>query len=110
MNRVFARLTRFKNQLIILWYAFLDKRTPLYLKLVMIAVAAYIISPIDFLPDVFAVVGWIDDAILLAFAVDWIISRLPNYSADTHPMHKPSPDAAYVSEKKRVIDRNARHR
>lgn len=102
---------RFKNQLIVLWHAFLDRRTPLYLKLVMIAVVAYVISPIDFLPDVFAGIGWIDDALLLAFAVDWIISRLPRDIEETHrrPTNRAkADDLGDKSDESRVIEGTAR--
>ncbi|MCB1517133.1 MAG: DUF1232 domain-containing protein [Hyphomicrobiaceae bacterium] len=77
MNRILARLARFRNHLVILWHAFWHPETPFYLKALMLAVVAYVISPIDLMPDIFAFVGWIDDALLLAFAVEWITSRLP---------------------------------
>lgn len=77
MNMLALRLSRFRNQLATLWRAFWHPSTPLYLKLLMVAVTIYILSPADILPDVFFIVGWIDDALLIAFAVNWILARLP---------------------------------
>lgn len=44
----------------------------------MIGVVLYLISPIDVLPDFFAVIGWVDDVLLITLAMNWIIKRLPN--------------------------------
>lgn len=71
------RLLRFRGQLVTLWHAFRHPATPLYLKALMVGVVIYLFSPVDFLPDIIPIVGWIDDALLVAFAVNWIISRLP---------------------------------
>ena len=43
----------------------------------MVAVAVYLISPIDLMPDFFAVIGWVDDVLLVTLAMNWIMKRLP---------------------------------
>lgn len=79
---------RFRGHLVTLWHAFWHPETPFYLKALMLAVIAYVLSPIDLMPDIFAVVGWLDDALLVAFAVEWIVSRLPQNRVmpDTGPI------------------------
>ena len=47
-----GRLLQFRKELILLWGAFLAPGTPLYLKALMLLVPLYLISPIDFIPDV----------------------------------------------------------
>jgi uncharacterized membrane protein YkvA (DUF1232 family) len=51
----------------------LDRRAPLAGKLVLLAAVAYIVLPIDLVPDVVPVVGWLDDAGVLGVA--WTIFR-----------------------------------
>lgn len=44
----------------------------------MVGVVIYLISPIDVLPDFFAVIGWVDDVLLVTLAMNWILKRLPD--------------------------------
>jgi uncharacterized membrane protein YkvA (DUF1232 family) len=79
MNKLtlLARLYRFRDDLVLLWRAFLKPETPLYLKGAMIGVVVYLVSPIDILPDFLPLLGIVDDVALVAFAVNWIARRLP---------------------------------
>ena len=89
MNRIFSVLIRFQENLGILWRAFLHPKTPFYLKAIMVAVVIYLISPIDILPDFIAVLGWVDDVLLVTFAVNWIAARLPEEIFDSpHPTRR----------------------
>lgn len=52
---------------------FADPRVPGWKKTGVLAILFYILSPIDFLPGaLFPVVGWFDDAALVALAWRWI--------------------------------------
>jgi len=51
----------------------LDRRAPLAGKLVLLGAVAYIVLPIDLVPDVVPVVGWLDD--LGALGVAWTIFK-----------------------------------
>jgi uncharacterized membrane protein YkvA (DUF1232 family) len=70
-------LLRFRNDLLLLWRGFLHPDTPFFLKAAMIAVIAYLLSPIDLIPDVLPLIGIVDDVAVVALAVGWIASRLP---------------------------------
>jgi uncharacterized membrane protein YkvA (DUF1232 family) len=74
-----ARLLRFRTDLVLLWRGFWHPDTPILLKAAMVAVVAYLISPIDLIPDVLPLLGIVDDVALVAFAVGWIASRLPDH-------------------------------
>jgi uncharacterized membrane protein YkvA (DUF1232 family) len=71
------RLLQFKTELMLLWRAFLAPETPAWLKGLMLVIPAYLISPIDFIPDFIPVVGWLDDAILIPIMVHLIVRMLP---------------------------------
>jgi len=43
----------------------------------MLGVIVYLISPLDLIPDFLLLFGLVDDVIIVAFAVNWIIKRLP---------------------------------
>ena len=42
----------------------------------MVGIVVYVISPIDLMPDFLVGLGWIDDILLVTFAVNWIVGRL----------------------------------
>lgn len=46
-----------------------DRRLPAGTKLQLAAVSAYVISPIDFLPDFLFPIGFVDDTVALAFVL-----------------------------------------
>ncbi|MEA2001576.1 MAG: DUF1232 domain-containing protein [Actinomycetota bacterium] len=62
----------------------LDKRVPRMRRLAMTAVGAYVISPIDLIPDYIPVVGRVDDVLMLAFAVDFLLRESPPEVLDEH--------------------------
>jgi uncharacterized membrane protein YkvA (DUF1232 family) len=72
-----GRLLQFRRELAILWRAFMAPETPVWLKGLMLLVPAYLISPIDILPDVIPVLGWLDDLVVIPLLVSWIVSLLP---------------------------------
>jgi len=58
-----------------LYFAYLDKRTPLFAKIMAIIVVGYAMSPIDLIPDFIPVLGYLDDVILLPFGI-WLTLKL----------------------------------
>lgn len=67
--QIFARLRQWarsvKRDVVALWLAARDPRTPLAAKLAAAAVAAYALSPIDLIPDVIPVLGYLDDVLIV---------------------------------------------
>jgi uncharacterized membrane protein YkvA (DUF1232 family) len=51
-----------------------DPVLPRTVKVALGAAAVYLLSPFDLLPDVFPFVGYIDDALLVAFVVDGVLN------------------------------------
>jgi uncharacterized membrane protein YkvA (DUF1232 family) len=52
-----------------------DPLLPWHRKLVVAAVAAYLASPIDLVPDFLPVAGQADDAVVVALALRWLVRR-----------------------------------
>lgn len=72
-----GRFFLFRKELGLLWDGFRHPATPGYLKLAMLAVPLYLISPIDIIPEFLPFLGLIDDFIIVPLVVDWIAKRLP---------------------------------
>ncbi len=77
MAQLLSRLFIFRQQLAMLWRGFWHPATPFYLKAMMVGVVVYLVSPFDIIPDLFLGLGLIDDVLLIAFAVNWMVNRLP---------------------------------
>jgi len=61
-----------------------DSRVPRRSKIVLGMAAAYVISPIDLIPDVIPVLGWADDVLILMFALDSLVERAGPEIVDQH--------------------------
>ncbi|AOW12615.1 hypothetical protein LPB72_16395 [Hydrogenophaga crassostreae] len=66
-----------KGDALRLWYALGHPDSPPWLKAGAAAMALYLVSPIDLIPDVLPVIGVMDDLILIPLALRWLLSRLP---------------------------------
>lgn len=90
------RLILFRKEVVQLWKALWAPETPLYLKAATLFAAFYLVNPLDIIPDVIPVLGWVDDIILVPLMVSWIVSRLP------------VPAKAYAGKYGKTVDGNAR--
>jgi len=81
-----SRLSRFKTRLLgwaralkrdvmTLWFCARHPGTPWWLRLLVVALAAYALSPIDLIPDFIPVLGYLDDLLLLPLGI-WLVVRL----------------------------------
>ena len=78
-----GRLLQFRRELITLWQAFFAAETPLRLKVLMLFVPLYLVSPIDLIPDFIPIAGWLDDAIVIPLLVSLIVRMLPQLAPRT---------------------------
>ncbi|MFZ9406050.1 MAG: YkvA family protein [Burkholderiaceae bacterium] len=60
-----------------LFAALSDADMPRRLKVGVLALVLYVLSPIDLLPDLALMLGWADDLALLMVGIPWLASRLP---------------------------------
>ena len=54
-----------------------DPRTPWYAKALALCVAGYALSPIDLIPDVIPVIGYLDDAIIVPLGILAVVKLIP---------------------------------
>ena len=66
-----------KGQLYTAYRALIDKRTPWYVRMILLFTIAYVLSPIDLIPDVIPVVGLLDDVILIPILIKLALGLLP---------------------------------
>jgi len=66
-----------KRDVIAVYLAARDPRTPWYAKVLALAVAAYALSPIDLIPDFIPVLGLVDDVVLVPLGVAMIVRLIP---------------------------------
>lgn len=66
-----------------LWRALRHPRAPLWLKLGVLGIVLYVVSPVDLIPDWLPLLGIADDLVLVPLAVRFLLNRLPpRLSAD----------------------------
>jgi uncharacterized membrane protein YkvA (DUF1232 family) len=70
-----ARLP-FAEDLIAAHYCAFDRQTPIHVKAVLVGALAYFVLPTDFIPDVLPVIGYTDDAAVLAAAIKLVSSHI----------------------------------
>ena len=75
ITRVKDWARRLKRDVVALWFACKDARTPRFAKALAIFTVGYALSPIDLIPDFIPVLGFVDDAIILPGLI-WVVLRM----------------------------------
>ena len=75
LKRVAARLP-FVEDLLAAYYCAFDKKTPRHVQVALLGALAYFILPFDFIPDMLPVLGFTDDAAILATAIRMVASHI----------------------------------
>ena len=80
-NGLLAKLkavaAQLKEKILALHLAAGDPRTPWYAKAVIVCVVAYAFSPIDLIPDVIPILGYLDDLVLLPLGIYVALKLIP---------------------------------
>jgi uncharacterized membrane protein YkvA (DUF1232 family) len=99
INALKSKIKQLKNEINVLKIAYIDKRTPLYAKLLIGLTVGYLLSPIDLIPDFIPILGLLDDLIIVPFLISISIKVIP-----TIILH----DARlkYKSEQKTITQKN----
>lgn len=61
-----------------LYKAYGDSRVPWYVKVLIILLLGYFISPIDLIPDFIPVIGYLDDLVIISVTIYLIVKLIPN--------------------------------
>ena len=75
LKRVAARLP-FAEDLLAAYYCAFDKKTPRHVQGALLGAIAYFILPFDFIPDMLPVLGFTDDAAVLATAIRLVANHI----------------------------------
>jgi len=67
-KRIAARLP-FAEDLLAAYYCAFDRETPRHVQLSLLGALAYFVLPLDFMPDLLPVLGFTDDAAVIAAAI-----------------------------------------
>jgi len=81
-RRLFSKLGQvlvqvpFAEDLLTAYYCAFDRGTPSHVKAALVAAIAYFILPFDAIPDMLPVLGFTDDAAVLAAAMNLMMSHI----------------------------------
>jgi uncharacterized membrane protein YkvA (DUF1232 family) len=74
-KQVVAKLP-FAEDLLAAYYCAFDKETPRHVQVTLLGAIAYFILPFDFIPDMLPVLGFTDDAAVLATAIRLVATHI----------------------------------
>lgn len=77
LTRLTTVLKTLKGELLTLYYAFRDPRTPIRVKILTILVIAYAFSPIDLISDLIPFLGLLDDLLLIPLGISFTMKLIP---------------------------------
>jgi len=85
--RKFAAQLPFAEDLLAAWYCAFDRETPRRVQAALLGALAYFVLPFDIVPDMLPVLGFTDDAAVLATALKLVASHM-------RPEHRAAAKAA----------------
>jgi len=81
LKRVMASLP-FAEDLLAAYYCAFDKQTPRHVQAALLGAIAYFVLPFDFVPDMLPVLGFTDDAAILATAIRMVAGHITQEHRD----------------------------
>jgi len=72
-----SRARALKKEIIAIYLAASDPRTPWYAKAIALITVAYALSPIDLIPDFIPILGYLDDLIIVPAGIALAIRLIP---------------------------------
>ena len=77
LSQLKQRARRLRTDIQALALAMADARTPWYVRLLLVCVVAYAVSPVDLIPDFIPLLGYLDDLILLPAGIALALRLMP---------------------------------
>ena len=74
-KQVVAQLP-FAEDLLAAYYCAFDRQTPRHVQVALLGALAYFVLPFDFMPDMLPILGFTDDAAVLATAIRMVASNI----------------------------------
>jgi uncharacterized membrane protein YkvA (DUF1232 family) len=95
-----AQARQLKQHTLTVYFAARDPRTPIFVRVLAVVVAAYALSPIDLIPDFIPVIGYLDDLLLIPLGLALVIRFTPPEvleSARAQAQHVASKPVSYTA-------------
>ena len=97
-KQVVAKLP-FAEDLLAAYYCAFDRETPRHVQAALLGALAYFILPFDFMPDMLPILGFTDDAAVLAAAIRMVASNItPEHREAARAALKRGVETADLSE------------
>ena len=77
MWKLGALWLRFRTEILMVWAMLRNPAAPMAAKITAILAAVYIISPVDLIPDVIPILGWLDDGLIAYVLIKLAFKFLP---------------------------------
>ncbi|MCT9852224.1 DUF1232 domain-containing protein [Priestia megaterium] len=77
LTKLKEQAKKLKQEIFVLVEANKHPKVPFYVKLLSILIIAYAFSPVDLIPDFVPVLGYLDDIILIPFAIKFVLKLIP---------------------------------
>lgn len=75
LNQLRTRARALKREVLAVYMAARDPRTPWYAKVLILLIVAYALSPVDLIPDFVPILGYLDDLIIVPGGI-WLALHL----------------------------------
>ena len=79
MTEVVDLIRRLPTYIRLVWALIRDSRVPAQQKLILVGIGAYLVFPIDLIPDFIPVIGYLDDLILVPLGILLVLRMLPDH-------------------------------
>jgi uncharacterized membrane protein YkvA (DUF1232 family) len=77
---------KLETEVYVLYLAVKDPRTPWYARAFVAVIVAYILSPVDLIPDFIPVLGYLDDLLILPAGIYLTLKMVPRDVMEEHRM------------------------
>lgn len=75
-KRLVAVAIAVRKDIVFLYKTLIGKETDTIVRVVIVAMILYLLSPLDIIPDTFPIIGQIDDIAIILFGINWVKKSL----------------------------------
>ena len=79
LERLKAIVRKLKMEIVPLYFALFDNRTPIIAKVFAWITIGYLLSPIDLIPDFIPIIGLLDELIIVPLLIKFTMRLIPTY-------------------------------
>jgi len=77
IGKFVTKTRQLRRAMYVLYLASKDPRVPLYVKILILLIIAYALSPVDLIPDFIPLLGYIDDLVILPLGIYLAFKLIP---------------------------------